>query len=101
MIYSINRNINTKKLEFELDKEELEKIKKIVKERVWLFNELIIRKMNEDEIERISYHIQASIRRSKNKNRQRKNIMFVSEFGYGYTKLMAERFGRRVRHKNN
>lgn len=96
MIYSINRNINTKKLEFELDKEELEKIKKIVKERVWLFNELIIRKMNEDEIERISYHIQVSIRRSKNKNRQRKNIMFVSEFGYGYTKLMAERLAEEL-----
>ena len=96
MIYSINRNINTKKLEFELDREELERIKSVVKKNINLFNELIIRKMKGYEIERISYHVQASVRRSKNKNRKRKKVMFVSEFGYGYTKLIAERLSEEL-----
>lgn len=91
MIYSVNRNIETKRISLESENEELEKIKAIVRERTYFFNDLIVREMQDYEIERISCHIQASIKRSKNKNRKRKNILFVSEFGYGYTKLMSER----------
>lgn len=91
MIYNINRNIKIKKMEFEVINSEFDNIKKIVKNKSWIFNDLLIREMIDIEIETISYHIQASIKRSRNKNRQRKNILFVSELGYGYTKLISEK----------
>ncbi|HBJ79850.1 MULTISPECIES: BglG family transcription antiterminator [Fusobacterium] len=96
IIYSINRNIKIQKIKLDGIIQELKEIKKIVSDKVWIFNELLIREMREIEIERISYHIQASIKRSKNRNRKRKKVLFVSEFGYGYTKLMAERLMEEV-----
>ena len=52
--------------------------------------------MREIEIERISYHIQASIKRSKNRNRKRKKVLFVSDLDMDIQNLWQKGLWRKL-----
>ena len=90
IIYNINRNIKSEKIEIEVKDLNFEKLQKLITENIYIFNDLISREMIEEEIEIITYHIEASINRNKIKQKRTKNVLFVSKLGYGYTKLIAE-----------
>lgn len=91
IIYNINRNIKSEKIELEVKDFEFENLKKIISENIYIFNELVFREVTEEEVEIIVYHIKASIKRNKRKKKETKKILFVSKLGYGYSKLFAEK----------